>query len=428
MNSMVESIAKIIANPNNCFSVQDGRFYSEKNLTQIKSELDALGLQLHEESSFLWIEEEQPNGVYIVPLKNILEVSAKRFESQDVWIFELNGFWAKAKNRGSDIEISPQAAIEESTRVKNCVNYSRVLNHLIKKVEPEDLLYDGDYNGAEGVIVLHSSANGVFKIFHKQSIPEFSQSIVQSAEALLKFSSSQYKPYFINALFTLRPNELSITIEDLLANARTLTDNTRRNFELAQKQFDFTKFKDALLAEKDKYFNSIREVAGKIFSQVIGIPISLTGAIYASYKLSGDPTAIVVIIIAFVVYTFFYLVLQYGNFRDLRELRRDFMRTFVIIRTKSGLPKAVVNREYQVIIGRFRRYLNVSRVIIGVVIVLLVLAVGYMSVQLKPMTRSNEVDTVSSSVDPVRDSIVVEDDSTPSDSVGANGDSAQADH
>lgn len=405
MKGKVEEIAKLVAGSDNFFSIQDGKFYTERNLAHIISELDRLGVEYHSETSFLWIEENQPDTVCFVAFEKMRELHPGKFISHNVCLFDLNGSWAVSSHSGLQITIAPQATPEQIRIITNCVSYSRILHHLLKKSEPEDLLYDGDYNVAEGVIVLHSSSNGVFKILHKQSIPEFSQSITQSGELLIKYSTGQYKPYFINALFATQQNELSISIEDLILNARTLTDSTRRNFELAQKQFDFAKFKDALLVEKDKYFSSIRDVVGKIFTQVIGIPISLTGAVYASYKLSGDQTAIVVIIIAFIIYTFFYLILQYGNYRDLKELRRDFMRSFVVIRTKSGLPKAVVNREYQVIIGRFRRYLRVLRIIMLVVITLMVLAAGYMLAQLSPAA---EINTNSFHNDTIRDTLIRE--------------------
>ncbi|MFM1998540.1 MAG: hypothetical protein RL204_487 [Bacteroidota bacterium] len=413
-----EQLGAILSDKKNAITIQDGRFYTETNLVAIKAELDKLNIAYHAETSFLWIENKQSNNLYVIPFENLLSIDYEMFITHEVWAFELSGDWAATSGGATVNNNSLNLASGQLLLFQNCKAYARLLTHLLKKSNPEDLLFEGNYNSAEGVLVLHSSTNGVFKITHSTATPSFTKPISDSVAMLIKYSSEHYKTYFINSLFSFRENSLRLTIPELIDSARALTDLTRRNYELVQKQFDFAKFKDALLVEKEKYFNAIREVAGKVFSQVIGIPISLTGAIYAAYKFGTDVWAAAIIIFAFAIYTTFYLVLQSGNRRDLIELRHDFRRNFVMIRSKSGLSKAVVDREYQTVMNRIARYLRVIFALKVSVIVLLILAIVYVGLQF-PNNASNSQDANPSKRDSISNSGSLKSDSTetPSNSL-----------
>ncbi len=93
-------------------------------------------------------------------------------------------------------------------------------------------------------------------------------------------------------------------------------------------------YKDSLYKEKEKYFLSIREIINKIFSQAVGIPISISATVFASYKVSDDNLMLLIVLLTFFIYVVFYIKIQLIYRADIGELKNDFTKDFDVIKSK----------------------------------------------------------------------------------------------
>jgi len=207
--------------------------------------------------------------------------------------------------------------------------------------------FSDHHNDANAEIVIYSSVKGIFRIsyLHTPNIPGDIDISDRVYEIIETAKPIQIRSFFKNALFTFSDGKGIISIEDIISKSPEIIESAKRDFELASKQFDFEKFKDSLYKEKEKYFNSIREILNKIFTQAIGIPISITATVFATYKVSDDIVLMLIILISFAIYVCFYIKIQLIFKCDISEIKMDFQRDFDIIKSKSGIPENSIDNE-----------------------------------------------------------------------------------
>jgi hypothetical protein len=226
-------------------------------------------------------------------------------------------------------------------KFKNTISYFRLFN-LFKSEAFCDY-----YNDANTEIVIYSSINGIIKIKY-DAIPtiatqiDFSSKIIGLIE---KASSLEISPFFKNALFTVSKGSGIIQLNDIIAQAEEVIAITKRDYELVSKKFDFEKFRDSLYKEKEKFFSNIRDIVSKIFGQAVGIPISISASVFATYKVSGEPVMLLLVWLAFGFYTGFYIKIQFIYKADLIEVEKDIEEAFLLMNTRSGLEPNVIEAE-----------------------------------------------------------------------------------
>jgi len=247
---------------------------------------------------------------------------------------------------------------------KNLFAYYKLYNFLIS----ED--FADHHNDANTEIVIYSSAKGIFRIVYN-SVPEIEKTndITNDISTLIDVAEPvQIRSFIKNALFTFSNGKGIISINDIIKKSQEIAETAKRDFELASKQFDFEKFKDSLFKEKENYFNSIREIVNKIFSQAIGIPISISATVFATYEVKDDTIMLLIVLLAFFLYVCFYIKIQLVYKSDISELNQSFIRDFEIIKTKSGLPESSINNEKNKIDRKICNSLLMINWLIGVVI------------------------------------------------------------
>lgn len=251
----------------------------------------------------------------------------------------------------------------EERKIKNTYAYYNLYNFL------KSSSFSNHYNDADKEIIFYSSTKGIYKVHYDKYCPDFLCLYIQdNVSNLLKLlEQNQHKIYFINSLFSFQEGVLEIDLKDLIINSSRFIDYTIRDFELVLKQFDFDKFRDSLYKEKDKYFNNIREIVNKIFSQAIGIPISISASIYATYKIGDDSLMLLLVMLAFITYTVFYIKIQFFYKSDIIELKGDFANDFEIIKTKSGLTPSLIEKEKVKIENKISKSLTLLNWLIGIV-------------------------------------------------------------
>lgn len=253
--------------------------------------------------------------------------------------------------------------------LKNVVAYFKLFNFLKEKD------FCDYFNSANNQIIIYSSAKGVYKINY-ETIPTISTDtdIEKDIEVFLKNADpTELRPYFKSSIFAFTNGTGFINLNDLIKNLVQIIFAAKRDHDLVLKAFDFANFKDSLYKEKEKYFTNIREIINKIFSQAVGIPVSISAAVFATYKVSDDSFMLLLVLASFIVYVCFYVKIQSIYKADLKELQSDFNLDFDIIILQSGLPIDLINKEKAKIKSKINSSLSMVNFLI-----LLVVALGLM--------------------------------------------------
>jgi hypothetical protein len=256
---------------------------------------------------------------------------------------------------------------------ENYISYFTLYNFLISQS------FADHHNDANNEIVFYTSTKGIFKILyntlpniiHDKNIGDLVSSFIESAESV------QIRPFIKNSLFAVSNGTGTITITDIILLSKEIVDMSNRDLELALKQFDFDKFRDSLYKEKDKYFFSIREIISKIFNHAIGIPISISATVFATYKVSNDHIMLLIVLLSFILYVSFYIRIQYYYKSDILQIHDDFKNDFLIISSKSGLPIDIIKKEKNKIDRKINSSLTLISFLIYIVIGLGILVAWY---------------------------------------------------
>lgn len=247
-----------------------------------------------------------------------------------------------------------------------CVNITAyyVLYNYFKSPEFAD-----HHNDANKEIVLYSAVNGIFKIkYLPQPIIERTEDTKPHIKKILEISEPvQLRPYVKNALFKIAENKTKLSLNEIIVNAAKIVEIAQNDYDIASKNFDFKKFRDTLTKEKENYFSGINDVLAKIFSQAVGIPISISTTVFATYKVEDDILMLLIILLAFALYIIFYVKIQYVYRADLVEIKHGFQHDFEIIKAESGLPEIEVNIEIGKIERKIRNSLSMIDWLIGIV-------------------------------------------------------------
>lgn len=245
--------------------------------------------------------------------------------------------------------------------------------------------FSDHHNRANEEFVLYSSAKGVIRIQYSTAAPSIKNSRFpeQSTDNLIELlNDTQYKAYFVNAVFTLFKGEPTVSLTDISNSSDSLVKMINRDYELVLKQFDFDKFKDSLLKEKEKYFTSIRQILSTVYGQLIGIPLSISASVFATYKVNDDWVTLLLVGVGFLFYVLIYIKIQLDYRRDLIDLRTDFERDFEVIKTRSGLPRDMITEERNKVLKRISRVIRTIYLLIGIIVVLACTFFTFLTIQL----------------------------------------------
>lgn len=238
------------------------------------------------------------------------------------------------------------------------------------------------HNDAEKEIIIYNSAKGILKIQYPVPAPRFTRPIQQAVTHLLAALTNELlKIYLKNSLFEFATGN-TLQIEEFISKESDIVSAAKRDQELATKQFDFEKFRDSLYNQKDKFFNTVRDLLSKIYSQIIGIPISITASVFAAYKIDHDRLVSVLILVSFLLYVVIYLVTQYTYYKDIQEVKTDFERDFSDIQLKSGLPADVVKLEYTKVADKIGTAKNISLILMFSIVALGICVVFFIANQI----------------------------------------------
>lgn len=196
-------------------------------------------------------------------------------------------------------------------------------------------------------MVFHTSTKGIFKLKYPASpiILDNTRSLAGPVHVLSsKIPDKTFQLFFKNEIADFIKRENNNGFVDLLLGVEGVVEEADKNVELYLKNFSWDTFRAKLYVEKDKYFIALRDILGKIMTQLAAVPISISATIFATYKID-NAYILLFVILAFSLYVGFAFYIQTLYYRDTREIEGDFERDFRVIADKSGLPLVTINIE-----------------------------------------------------------------------------------
>lgn len=268
----------------------------------------------------------------------------------------------------------------EETYIKfsNAISYYDLFSFLITPP------FSDYFNDSNEEIIIYNEANGIIRIKY-DSIPElpFLNIIAKEVENIKANAAPvEVSPYVKNAIFKKSNGTGIIHIDEIIKSASEIVYSDKRDYELVSKKFDFDKFRDSIYKEKDKYFTGIREIINKIFALAVGIPISISASVFATYKVSDNNIVLALVLLAFLLYVSFYIRIQFVYKKDLEEIKEDFAKSFGIIKLKSGLDEATIEHERIKIARKFKTTSEIIVWLVSLVAFLCLLVVIYIVSQI----------------------------------------------
>ena len=121
----------------------------------------------------------------------------------------------------------------------------------------------------------------------------------------------------------------------LFTEMDTIIDNAKVNFNVFLHELSIEKIKREYKEYKDKYFNQINSILGKLSGQVIALPVTILGAAYAIEKADVSMQVQVIILIAIAltsVLLVFFLRLYKS---ELEFISRTFEKEYATIRNSN---------------------------------------------------------------------------------------------
>ncbi|HWK03769.1 MAG TPA: hypothetical protein VNS58_09060 [Puia sp.] len=260
--------------------------------------------------------------------------------TKDVAILDFRGNWL-LYDRQAGITTSGPGAIPGLFLIENALAYYDAFGAFT------DAQFADYVNTLNKEIVLYSSAKGIKRIAYPDYLPNFdpSTAIIAGVSTLLsRLSSPDFSIYFKNELFGFTPTSPASELQEILIALPALIRSADNNLQLYLKNFSFEKLKSDLIKEKEKYFASLRDILGKNLSQIVAIPISFAASVFATYKVN-DVFILLIILAAFLAYSWFTYYLQSLYLEDVGEIEQDFGRDFRELADKSGLPAGTIDAE-----------------------------------------------------------------------------------
>ncbi|RUA29820.1 hypothetical protein [Robiginitalea biformata] len=281
------------------------------------------------------------------------------FDTQTIIILENDGRYL-LKNPREDFT-------ENNKVIHNIHEYKRVLSFFLNT--PDFTPY---ISATENQFTLISKTHGVFNIGYKlPDIAYFQGLNLHNVFSRFEeeFKKKEFVQFFKEIVIAGVHNAAEEDrFNEIIKENNALLNLAKRDYETYVSNFAFDKIKSEFKEEREKYFETIDKNIGSIGKQVISFPLTFGATIFASYKVKDQPEFLVLILVAYFLYTIIaFLVLNMTAY-NVKCLRKDVDQEEKTIRDSYG----VIYEGFKSDFKKIRNKIVNLRVIIGVLYFVLI--------------------------------------------------------
>ena len=195
-------------------------------------------------------------------------------------------------------------------------------------------------NESSKIFTIVSKEYGVFHVGY--SLPEFSYfyqiNITGKAERLIKeFEKKEFIQFFKEIIVTsVHSTEEKNRFRVIINQLDSIIDLTTKDYEAYVLNFAIDKIKSDFKKERESYFENIDRSISSIGKQVVAFPLTFAASIFASYKVQEEPGVLLLILLAYLLYTIVaYMILTMTAYNVLC-LRKDVKSEEAVIKNSYG--------------------------------------------------------------------------------------------
>jgi hypothetical protein len=136
---------------------------------------------------------------------------------------------------------------------------------------------------------------------------------------------NKHLPKFIKAeLFNfLAKEERTGRLQILLQRLDEIIDFAEQNHEIYLSDLSLENLKREYFEHKEKYFQQAREILGRITTQIIALPLSITASAFAVYRVDNAPEIQVLICLVFTIYSCYMVFIIKIYKQDIFEIKKQ---------------------------------------------------------------------------------------------------------
>ncbi|TYP92037.1 hypothetical protein LX73_2283 [Fodinibius salinus] len=243
-------------------------------------------------------------------------------------------------------------------KVKTILDDSRIVDHK---------------DGSTGQFILLSSKQGKFRLGYNNVTPNFNvnedlSDKPQKLKDVLENGNDYFRFLKEVMISRLGTEDKPDRAYNFFVELDSFIEEANRNYEVFLNKFDFAKLRDELRQEKEKYLSSVQELISKLFNKVVSVPISISAAAFALYRVKENSVLSILVVVGYVAYAIFTSYLLKIAWDDTQEIESDFEDDIDKIESKSPLNEEDIKSVNQKMSRRFN-YLRTSIVLVGVIII-----------------------------------------------------------
>jgi len=259
-------------------------------------------------------------------------------------------------------ELNTEVVTEDETNrfVENFLTYKSIRN-LFKETK-ELSQFKNDTSQTFSII---SKEYGVFHVGY--SLPNHSYfyniDIAGKLDRLKQeFEKKEFIQFFKEIIVTSvhstdEKNRLKVIVRQL----DSIIDLTTKDYEAYVSNFAIDKIKSDFKNERETYFESIDRSISSIEKQVVAFPLTFAASVFASYKVQEAPGILLLILLAYLLYTIIaYMILNMTAY-NVRCLRKD------VLAEKKEIKKAYgkIYADFELDFKKIEIKICLLRVVIG---------------------------------------------------------------
>lgn len=250
---------------------------------------------------------------------------------------------------------------DETNRfVENFLTYKSIRKLFIETKELSQFK-----NDTSQTFTIVSKEYGVFHVGY--SVPDYPYfyiiDIAGKADRLKQeFEKKEFIQFFKEIIVTSvhstdEKNRLKVIVRQL----DSIIDLTTKDYEAYVSNFAIDKIKSDFKKERETYFESIDRSISSIEKQVVAFPLTFAASVFASYKVQEAPGVLLLILLAYLLYTIIaYMILNMTAY-NVRCLRKDVLSEKKAIKKAYGKIYADFKQDFK----KIETKICLLRVVIG---------------------------------------------------------------
>lgn len=228
-------------------------------------------------------------------------------------------------------------------------------------------------NETSKTFTLVSKEYGIFNVGY--TLPDYSYfytiDIAGKSDRLKKeFEKKEFIQFFKEIIVTSvhsidEKNRFNVIVVQL----DSIIDLTLKDYETYVSNFAIDKIKSEFKLERESYFESIDRSISSIGKQVVSFPLTFAASVFASYKVQDTPGILLLILIAYLLYTIVaYLILSMTTY-NVYCLRNDVSSEENAIKNSYGK----IYSDFKADFDKIKTKILLLRIVIGVLYIVLTL-------------------------------------------------------